>query len=57
MGTVMLQAPVLFKNIQRSNIRVAQTCIQVPYGGAGSSVTGRTARRVFPWQQDTEDTV
>lgn len=41
----MLQAPVLSKNIQRSNIGVVQRCIQVPHGGTGSSVTAREHKR------------
>lgn len=54
---VLPQAPVL-PNIQcRSSIRVVQRCTEVSQGGAGSSVMERTARRVFPWQQDTEVTV
>lgn len=31
--------------------------VLLPQGGTGSSVTDRTARRVFPWQQDTEVTM
>lgn len=58
MGTVVPQAPVLSKGIQRSsNIKVVNRHIQVPHGGTGSSVIERTARSVFPWQQDTEVTV
>lgn len=45
----MLQAPVLFKNIQKSsNIRVVQRCIQLPHGGTGSSVTAGKYKRETP---------
>lgn len=51
----MLQAPVLFKNIRSSNIRVVQRCIRVPQGGTGSSVTaGEHKRETSAASQRTE---
>ena len=42
-------APALFKTIhRRSNIRVAQQCIQVCQGGTGSSVTAGEYKREIP---------
>lgn len=49
MGTVVPQAPVLFKDIQRSsNIKVVNRYIQVPHGGTGSSVIAGKYKRETP---------
>lgn len=49
MGTVVPQAPVLSKGIQRSsNIKVVNRHIQVPHGGTGSSVIAVKYKRETP---------